>query len=74
MKHSVTKADINVLETFVPVEGTWTSFRDHNQITKDISESICGICGFPVNVQLFRENGCSLQGDERSGTMIVTRA
>ena len=74
MTHSITTADIETLKTFVPVEGTWTSSRGHDQIPQDIADEILQFTDFPVTVQLFRENGEHLQGEERSGTMIVIRA
>lgn len=74
MTHSITTADIENLKTFLPVEGTWTSSRGHDQIPQDIAQDIMQFTNFPVTVQLFRDNGEHLQGEERSGTMIVIRA
>ena len=73
MKHSITTADIEILKTFEPVEGIWTSSRCHYQIPQDIADEVFQLTGIPVNVELFRENGEHLQGDERNGTMLVTR-
>ena len=73
MKHSITTADIDALKTFAPVEGIWTSSRGHDQIPQDIADDVFQKTGIPVNVELFRENGEHLQGEERNGTMLVTR-
>jgi len=73
MHHSITKNDIETLKTFVPVEGSWTSSVGHDQIPQDIADEILEQTGLSVTVQLFRENGRTLQGDERSGSMLVTR-
>ena len=74
MNHSITINDIATLKTFVPVEGTWTSSRGHDQIPQDIADDILEQTGLNVTVQLFRENGRTLQGEERSGSMLVTMA
>lgn len=71
--HSIKVQDIDTLEDFLPVAGVWTSSRGHDQISEDIAKEIQESAGFPVTVQLFRDNGEHLQGDERTGTMIVTR-
>jgi len=73
MTHSIKVQDINTLEDFLPVEGMWTSSQGHDQLPLDIAKEIQESAGFPVTVQLFRDNGEHLQGDERTGTMIVTR-
>jgi len=73
MTHSIKISEIETLSQFIPVEGTWTSSAGHNQIPLDIAREIREFADFSVNVQLFRENGEHLQGDERTGTMIVTR-
>jgi hypothetical protein len=73
MKHSINRNDIDTLKTFDPVEGTWESRGHHYKISNDIARDIMEFTGFPVTVQLFRENGEHLQGDERNGTMIVVR-
>jgi hypothetical protein len=73
MTHSIKVKDIEKLKEFIPVEGVWTSSRGHDQIPLDIAKEIQESAGFPVTVQLFRDNGEHLQGDERTGTMIVTR-
>jgi len=71
--HSINRDDIDALEEFIPVNGTWTSSREHHEIAEDIAKEVGEYADFSVNVQLFRENGEHLQGDERTGTMIVTR-
>lgn len=73
MTHSITIKDIEKLKEFIPVEGVWTSGRRHDQIPFDIAKEVREYADFSVNVQLFRDNGEHLQGDERTGTMIVTR-
>jgi len=73
MTHSIKISDVEKLSQFLPVEGTWTSSRGHDQIPTDIARSIREFADFSVNVQLFRDNGEHLQGDERTGTMIVIR-
>jgi hypothetical protein len=73
MTHSIKVQDIETLSIFLPVEGIWTSSQGHDQLPLDIAREIQEFAGFSVTVQLFRQNGEHLQGDERTGTMIVTR-
>lgn len=73
MTHSITLKDIEKLKEFIPIEGVWTSSRGHDQIPLDIAKEVREYSDIPVTVQLFRDNGEHLQGDERTGTMIVTR-
>ena len=73
MNHSIKKSDIPKLSQCLPVEGVWTSSRAHDQIAQDIADEIQQFTDFSVTVQLFRDNGEHLQGDERTGTMIVIR-
>ena len=73
MTHSIKILDVETLSQFLPVKGTCTSSRGHDQIAQDIARSIREFADFSVNVQLFRENGEHLQGDEQNGTMIVIR-
>ena len=73
MKHSIKKSDIPKLSQFLPVEGVWTSSRGHEQIAQDIAGEIQQFADFSVTVKLFRHNGEHLQGDERTGTMVVIR-
>jgi len=73
MTHSITIKDIDNLKDFLPVEGTWTSSRGHDQIPLDIAKEVREYGDISVTVQLFRHNGEHLQGDERTGTMVVIR-
>jgi len=73
MNHSIKKSDIPELSQFLPVEGVWTSTRGHDQIAQDIADEIQQFTDFSVTVKLFRDNGEHLQGDERTGTMVVIR-
>ena len=71
--HSINRDDIEALEQFIPVDGTWTSSRGHHEIAEDIAKEIREYADISVTVQLFCDNGEHLQGDERTGTLIVTR-
>jgi len=73
MNHSIKKSDIHKLSQCLPVEGLWTSSRAHYQIAQDIADEIQLMTDFSVTVKLFRHNGEHLQGDERTGTMVVIR-
>jgi len=73
MNIHLTKLQLEALQTFEPQEGTWEGAAGHEQVETFVADEIKLRTGLNVSVQLFRENGEHLQGDERSGTMLITR-
>ena len=80
MKTTFRLADDSSLADFVPAEGTWKietgprEDRDQRAACELIASALTKKHGFPVKVQMFRDNGATIVDEcPSSGTMLATR-